>query len=94
MIRQFVDGKVKYTGQSITMSPTALLSAKTKARALLNDESCNWITNKPTRQFMKTREGKDYMYSKHLRVCKNLLLLSYMVGDFESSLVFDRMIER
>jgi hypothetical protein len=92
MIRQFVDGKVKRTGQSITMSPAALLSAKIKARALLDDDSRNWITNKPTRQFVKTREGKDSTYSKRLRVCKNLLLLSYVVGDFESSLVFDRMI--
>jgi hypothetical protein len=92
MIRQFVDGKVKRTGQSITMSPVALISAKTKARALLNDNSRNWITNKPTRQFVKTREGKDSTYSKRLRVCKNLLLLSCVVGVFESSLVFYRMI--
>jgi hypothetical protein len=92
MIRQFVDGKAKYTGQSITMSSAALLSAKTKARALLDEKSCNWITNKPTHQFVKTREEKYSMYSKRLRVCKNLLLLSYVVGDFESSLVFVRMI--
>jgi hypothetical protein len=92
MIRQFVDGRVKRTGQSIIMPPAALLSAKTKARALLDDDSRNWITNKPTRQFVKTREEKDSTYSKRLRVCKNLLLLSYVVGDFESSLVFDRMI--
>jgi hypothetical protein len=92
---RFVDGSRNPSARATQVSDAAIRLGINKVQLILGQESRRWETITPTRQFVRrvdmVRKKEDRVYQQHVGRITDMLRFSYLVQDYESALVFDRV---
>jgi hypothetical protein len=92
---RFVDGSRNPSARVTQVSDAAIRLGINKVQLILAQERRRWETITPTRQFVRrvdmVRKKEDRVYQQQVCRITDMLRFSYLVQDYESALVFDRV---